>query len=300
MSIVTTSAVYRSLKDTLDNIVNDDLGGAKAEMAMPKYFEVESMDDAYVDDLEMAGPGYLTEKPEGQDATVGTIQEGFVTRYIARTFGMKLLITEETLEDEKYDQVIQAGRRLNYSAIKTQEQDGANVLNRATNTSYVGGDGQPLASASHPLPGGGTYSNTLSTAFAPSRAALIVVTTNLMKMVGPSGIPEGYKGSKIVCPAEQWAAWEGIIGSKNVPESNNNEINVANRMGLSIVPVIFWTSATNWLIKTDAPQGLTWKWRRKLRNRTWVDNDAEVMKYSVSYRSTRGWTNPRGVYFSNA
>lgn len=301
MSIVTTSAIFRSLKLTLEDIFTDSFENAKSQMAWPKYMPASSMDDAYVDDLEMAGPGLLTEKPEAQDAAVGTIMEGFPTRYIARTFGMRLLISEEALDDEKYDQVLVTAKRLNYSAIKTQEFDAANVLNRATNTSYVGGDGVSLANSAHPLPGGGTYSNTMATPFAPSRTAVIIATTAIRKQVGPSGIIDGYMPKKVVFPVDQWAAWEGILNSKQVPESNNNEINAVNTM-LNIEPVAvpYWTSTTNYLFVTDAPDGLTWKWRRKVRNRTWVDNDAEVVKYSISYRSARGWSNPRGVFFVNA
>jgi hypothetical protein len=301
MAIVTTSAVYRSLKLTLEDIFTDSFENAKKNMCWPKYMPPSSMEDSYVDDLEMAGPGLLTEKPEAQDSAVGTIMEGFPTRYIARTFAMRLLISEEALEDEKYDQVLVQAKRLNYSAIKTQELDAANVLNRATNTSYVGGDGQPLASASHALPGGGTYSNTMTTPFAPSRAAVIIATTAIRKLPGPSGIIDNYMPTTVVFPVDQWAAWEGILNTPKVPESNANEINAVYTM-LDIKPVAvpYWTNTTNYLFKTDAPDGLTWKWRRKVRNRTWVDNDAEVMKYSISYRSARGWSNPRGVFFVNA
>lgn len=299
--IVTTSAVYRSLKLTLEDIFTDSFENAKSQLCWPKYMPPSSMDDSYVDDLEMAGPGLLTEKPEAQDSAVGTIMEGFPTRYIARTFGMRLLISEETLDDEKYDQVLVQAKRLNYSALKTQEYDAANVLNRATNTSYVGGDGLPLASASHVLPGGGTFSNTMATPFAPSRAAVIIATTAIRKLPGPSGIIDGYMPTKVVFPVDQWAAWEGILSSPKVPESNNNEVNAVYTM-LDIKPVAvpYWTSTTNYTFITDAPDGLTWKWRRKVRQRTWVDNDAEVMKYSISYRSARGWSNPRGAFFVNA
>ena len=299
--IVTTSAIYRSLKLTLEDIFTHQFDNAKSQMAWPQYMPASSMDDSYVDDLEMAGPGLLTEKPEAQDSAVGTIMEGFPTRYIARTFGMRLLIAEEALEDEKYDQVLVQAKRLNYSAIKTQEYDAVNVLNRATNTSYTGGDGKPLASATHPLPGGGSYSNTMATPFAPSRSAVIIATTAIRKLPGPSGIIDGYMPTKVVFPVDQWAAWEGILNSKQVPESNNNEVNAVYTM-LNIKPVAvpYWTSTTNYTFITDAPDGLTWKWRRKVRQRTWVDNDAEVMKYSISYRSARGWSNPRGVFFVNA
>jgi hypothetical protein len=67
------------------------------------------------------------------------------------------------------------------------------------------------------------------------------------------------------------------------------------------VPVKYWTgSTTNWAVLTDAPDGLKWKDRRKPKSRSWVDNNVEALRYSVSARWARGWSDPRGLYFSNS
>lgn len=301
MSILLTSNVAKALKLTLDEIVDDTTDGLEAAAVYPKYMDIKKMSDNYVDDLETGGPGYATEKGEGIELDTGSVTESYITRYISRKFGLKLHVSEEALEDNKYPEVINAAKRLKRAAWKTVDVDCANVLNRAANASYLGGDGLSLASASHTLPQGGTFSNTLATPFSPSRAAAIVMTTNIRNLPGHDGITEGYEPTKIVCPLGQWAAWEGIVGSSKVPESNANELNVVNKLGLEVVPVKFWTaSTTNWAMLTDADNGLQLKWRRKMRGRSWVDNDAEVMKYSISYRMARGWSEPRAFYFSNA
>lgn len=301
MSLITTATTFRNLKATLDTIVTDKNDGLEAKAVWKKYLIEKTMADNYEDDAEVGGPGLLTEKPEGQDAATGSINDGFVTRYIARTFAMRALASEEALEDGKYEDYINLAKRLKRSAFKTIEIDAANLLNRAANSAYIGGDGVSLANSAHTIPGGGTFSNTLSTPFSPSRAALIVVTTNLAQLPGHDGVTEGYMPEKIVCPQGQWAVWEGIVGSTLVPESNNNEINVFKGMGLEVVPVKYWTaSTTNWAVLSDADNGLQWRWRRKMKSRTWVDNDAYVMKYGISYRSSRGWSDARAFYFSNA
>ncbi len=300
MAIVTTSTLYRSLKATLDNIISDPVDNPKKGLIYPKYLDVKNMSDNYEDDAEITSDTLLEEKPEGVDAVVGSLQEGFTQRYYARTYARHLHIAEEAIEDSKYDKYINAAKRLMKSAYKTQDIDAANILNRATNTAYLGGDGVALASSSHTLPFGGTWSNIAGTYQTPSRAALISAISAVGKFPSPSGQIEGNTIKAIVCPLEQWAVWEGIIGSTNVPDSANNEINVLHGMGIKVIPVKYWNaSSTAWGVITDADNGLQWRNRRAVRSRTWVDNDAEVMKYGVSYRAAKGWSDARGFYLGN-
>jgi hypothetical protein len=300
MSIITTSVIYKSLKKTLDAIITDPIENPKADLIFPKYLDVKSMSDNYEDDQEVSGPTLLIEKPEGVSAQVSTIQEGYTKRYIARTFARHLHVAEEALEDSKYDKYISAAKRLLKAAYKTQDLDAANILNRSTTTGYIGGDGQVLGSASHTLPMGGTWSNVADVYQTPSRAALISAITKVGKYPSPNGQVEGYMVKKIVCPLEQWAVWEGIVGSSLVPESGNNEINVLKKMKIEVVPVKYWSaSSTAWGCITDADNGLQWRNRRMVKTRTWVSNDEEIMKYGVSARWANGWSDARGWYQGN-
>lgn len=304
MSIIQTSHVYRSLKPVLDNLIDDPKSG-KSDLIYPKWMKVKNMSDNYEIDAEIAGTLLLQEKAEGANAQVGSLAEGPETRYIARTYALHLHVAEEAIEDSKLDKYIAASSRLLRSAYKTQDYDATNLLIRATNTSYPGGDGLPLASASHTLPYGGTWSNIADSYATPSRAALIAAITKIGKYPSPSGMVEGFTPIKIVGPMSMWAVWEGILKSTNVPENNNNEINVVgprgSMSGIQFVPVKYWDASTStaWGIITDADDGIQWRNRRKVRSRTWVNNDADVMKYGVSYRAAKGWSNPRGWYQGN-
>jgi hypothetical protein len=301
MSELTTSLAFKTLKATLDNIITDKSDNVESMVVAKKYFQWESMSDNYVDDLEVGGPGLLTERDEGQALEVGTIYEGPQTRYISRKFGRIIQYTEELEEDSKYlGEYVGAAKRLKRAAWKTVDVDAANVLNRAANSAYVGGDGFSLANSAHTIPGGGTFSNTLSTPMSPSRTALITVMQNLAQTVGHDGLIEGFEIKKVVAPPQQKGVWMGILGSTLVPDSANNEINVAKGMG-ELVIVKFWTaSTTNWGVTTDAPDGLKLKFRRRPRSRTWVDEPTEIINHGISARWARGWSDARGFYFSNA
>jgi hypothetical protein len=261
------------------------------------------MGDNYIEYYEIAGSGLAGEKPEGESIPLGTIYEGPLTRFNARTYGQRMIVSDEALEDLKYDKVVQAAKRNNRSLWKLADFDATLTLVRATNTSFVGGDGQPLASATHSLPGGGTYSNVLATPMSPSKAALVIANAQLMQQVGHDGLIDGVEAKKAVYPVQQWGVWREVLGSTNDPTPGAfNAINVINRdMNITGVPVKYWNNTTtNWALITDADLGLMWFWRRKPKSNTWVTEDKTMMNHAITARWSRGWVNPRAILFSNA
>lgn len=298
---VFTGVIFKALKATLDTIVDDKTDGYESNLDFKQWCDEKSMSDNYEDDQEYGGPGLAAEVPEGEEIPVGTIREGAPTRYQSRKFALRLVVSEEALEDNKYDRVINAAKRLKRALFKTADIDATTMLVRATDPAFVGGDGQPLASTAHTLPHGGTFSNMMAVPFTPSRAAVIQLVSQAKKLPGHDGITEGYELKKILCPTEQWAVWDGLLQSDKVPESNANEINVVKKLGLSVVTLKFWdNTTTNWAALTDADNGPNFRWRRRARNRSWVENSQELMSYAISARWSRGWTETRSIMFVNA
>ncbi len=298
MSTVFTSSVANALKETLEQIVDDKTDGYDTSAILHQWLDEMRMEDNYEDDLESGGPGRASEKPEGTEIATGTIREGYLTRYIARTFALKLVITEEAIEDRKYPKIINAARRLKRAMWKTADIDATNILVRMFNSSFVGGDSQPLGSASHTLPHGGTFSNVMATPMSPSRAAVIIATSQIRQFPGHDGVTEGYEPRVALCPTEQWAVWEGLLRSRFAPEAGAfNEINVVNQtLEIRPVPNKYWSNTTtNWALLTDCEYALNFRWRRRPKSRTWVDNDQELMKYAISARWARGHSDPRAI-----
>lgn len=301
MPTVTTSTAWNTLKLTLDEIVTDR--SEEKTLEWKQFAASDTMEDNWEEDLAVGGPGFATEKAEAQAFDVGSIYEGGRMRYIARKFGLTLQVTDEIEDDGKYNgKYINAVKRLKRAVMMTQEVDVANILNRAFNTAYPGGtDALSLANSAHTIESGGTFSNTLATPLAPSRAALITVVQNCKTLPGHDGIRTGYKVTKVVHPIEQWGAWEGILNSEKVPESANNEVNVVHGLGIKNVTVTHWTaSTTNWGVITNADDGLKMKIRKAIYSHDWVDEPTEVRHYKVAGRWARGWSDARGFYGSNA
>lgn len=298
---ITTSTGARTLQKTLDNIITDKLDGSFEDLVAGQYMATGSMDKAFVDELENGGPGLLSEVDEAQAIPIHEINDGATTRYRARKFGGGLEVSMEMDDDTQYPEYIAAARRLKRALKKTVEYDCANILNRAANAAYTGGDGLSLANSAHTIPGGGTFSNTLSVAMSPSMAALVTVRNNVAQLPGHDGLIEGYDVEKVVFPSAQWGSWKTILGSDGAPGTANNDMNVAKGMGIKPVEVKYWTgSTTNWACITDAPNGLKLKWRMKPKSRSFYEERTEVLVYLVSARWVPGWTDPRGFYFSNA
>lgn len=302
MSEIFTSTAALALKATIRAIDTDEHGSEGSKAVFPHYLDVKSMADNYVEDYEIAGTGLAGEKPEGESMPVGGIVEGPLTRYNARTYGQRIIVSEEAMEDMKYDKVIQAAKRNNRSLWKLADFDAVLILVRATNTAFVGGDGQSLASATHALPGGGTYSNTMAVAMSPSKAAMYIARAQLRQQVGHDGLIDGYEIKKVVFPVQQEGVWDEVLDSQKDPTPGAfNAVNSIYKETYEKVPVKYWNNTTtNWLLRTDAENGLVWFWRRKPESNTWVTEDKTMLNYGITARWARGWTNPRAILFSNA
>lgn len=302
-SYVSQSTIQRSFKLTLDNVVLDKRDGLEANMVMPKYLDVSNMKDAWVEDAEWGGPSFLTEKEEGSEMGVGVLTPGNTKRYVARTFAMRMIISDEAEEDGRYPEIINLAMHIKRAAVKTIEYDAASILARGWNTAYTGWDALCLFNASHTMPTGDTFSNTLATPIAASVALVSAVRAACRTLPGRDGFIEGFEVQKVVFPPAQEQDWDEILGSKMRPDNGNfAAINFVNqKMSIEPVCVPYWTNTTtNNIFLTDAENGLKWKWRRKMKSRSWVTNEQEVKSYSLSYRSDSGWTDPRGAFGNQA
>lgn len=301
--MIFTGTIANSLKRTLESIVDDDMEESRKDLVMKDFFDEDTMDDNFIDFLEMAGPGLAAEKPEGAEIQIGGIREGTLTRVFAKTYAMRLVVTEEAMEDKKYPQSIRAGERLNRAMWKTVDYEGANSLIRAFNAIFPIGDGQPWISTAHTLPNGGTFSNQTAVPLTPSRASLQVVTTQLRKMPGHDGLIDQLKPKCVVAPVEQEFIWKETLRSDYAPEVGQfNAINAMKRdYSVDLVLNPYWTTtSTNWIVLSNAKDGLKFFWRVRPRGRSWVNNDNTSLLFAIRARWARAVINARCAVGSNA
>jgi hypothetical protein len=90
--------------------------------------------------------------------------QGYDKTYTHVKYGKGFKITEEMVEDDLYREMNKRPAALGRAMRRTAEDQASLVFRRAFSTSYLGADGKPLFSTSHPRSDGGTaQSNASST-----------------------------------------------------------------------------------------------------------------------------------------
>ncbi len=295
---ITTANIFSTLKPTLDKVWGDQSKG-DPDWKQCGYKESNSS-DAFEDDQEFAHTGVMPPKAQGQMMAIDSIQEGYSKRYMHVTYALRMIVSEEAIKDCKYDEAIGNTKSIKRSGILAQEYQGAAPFVNAFSSSYTGGDGVALCSASHPLPKGGTASNTLSTPMSLSETAVETMWAAMQKLPGSNGYPQsGYELKRLVVPKELWFRANRILKSEKQNDTANNAKNILMGMGIAIGSNRYFTSTTNWFGVSDLEAGLRWITREKLKFRQHNTEDNLTMTFSGYQRFSNGWSDWRDVYGSS-
>jgi len=264
-------------------------------------FEAESSSRAYEEDVGTTGFGLAQVKPEGLGLSYDEESQAFVTRYAHVVYALGFIVTREIYEDDQYDVV---GKRraeaLAFSMRQTKEIVGANVYNRAFNTSYVGGDGKELLATDHPNYSGGTWSNTLATAADLSESALEQACIDIMKLTNDRGLKISVMPETLIVPPDLIFEAERILMSNLRPSTADNDTNALRSMGKfrNVVVNHYLTNTGAWFIRTNVKNGMKHYNRRGMDFGIDNDFDTENAKYKASERYSFGWTDPRSIFGS--
>lgn len=235
-------------------------------------------------------------KDEGSPVGYVDPFQGYQKEYVMVTYGLGSSVTREMFEDDQYNYINDIPKMLARSMRQTEETVSWNVLNRAFNSSYTGADGVSLGNASHPLVGGGTYSNTLATAADLTETSLEQAITDLRNYVDDQSLKIMVMPKMLVVPpALEWTARKILETTAKVGSADNDKNVVRGSItGLVVSPYLTDTDA--WFITTDVPKGLTF-WNRRAAA---IDRDNEFDTQNLKFLTTRrfavGWTDARGIY----
>lgn len=244
----------------------------------------------------------LPAAPEMPDGTPVTFSQGgtfYIQRYNYLVFGLAFAITKVLEEDGDHIRIGKIfSEHLAQSMIETKETLCAQLLNRAFNASYTGGDGVALCSASHPLVAG-TASNLLTVAAALSQTSVEQMLIQIRSAVDSQGKKIKLKPRRLVVPPQLMMQAQVVTKSVLRSATANNDLNPVKSMGLlqeepSVVSRM--TSTTNWFVKNDVRRGVQLMMRRKLQKSMEGDFDTDSMKYKATERYIPGWTDWRDMY----
>lgn len=293
------STDFRSIVEPILNECFDGVYDQRADEWSRVFREQDGIPRNYHEEPVLYGFGAA---PELADGTPVTYQQGgvlFLKRYVYKVYGLAFALTKVLAEDGDHIRIGQTyARHLAQSLIETKETLSANVLNRAFNASFPGGDGVQLNSASHPIVNG-TASNLLSVAANLSQTSLEQMLIQIRSAVDNNGkrirlVPK----QLVVAPGNVFQA-EVLLKSVLRAGTANNDINPIKSIGLledGAAVLSRLTSATAWWVQTDAPEGMKLLMRRKMEKTMEGDFETDSMRYKATERYDVGWTDWRAIY----
>jgi len=293
------STDFRSIVEPILNEAFDGVYDQRSDEWSTVFREQAGIPRNYHEEPVLYGFGAAPQLPDG---TPVTYQQGgvlFLQRYVYNVYGLAFALTKVLVEDGDHIRIGQVyAKHLAQSLVETKELLCANILNRAFNSSYTGGDGVSLINTAHPIVNG-TFSNQLATAANLSQTSLEQMLIQVRQAVDNNGKKIRLQPVKlVVAPGNVFQA-EVLLKSVLRTGTANNDINPVKSIGLlpegaSVISRL--TSATNWWVQTDAPEGMKLLMRRALEKTMEGDFETDSMRYKATERYIPNWTDPRAMF----
>ena len=266
-----------------------------------EIFSKENSDRAFEEEVMLSGFGNAGVKPEGQSINYDAATETFTARYTHETLALAFSITEEAIEDNLYDRLASRyTKALARSMANAKQVKAANVLNRAFNSSYTGGDGLELCSTAHTIVAG-TEQNELSTAADLNETSLEQSLIDIAALTDERGLKIAARGVKMIIPSELQFTAERLMKSAGRTGTADNDVNAIASMGM--IPQgyrvnNFLTDTDAFYIITDVPNGMKYFERSPIKTAMEGDFDTGNVRYKARERYSFGVSDFRGIFAS--
>jgi len=267
-----------------------------------ELYDTENSERSFEEEVKLSGFGQAPVKLEGASIRYDTAQEAYVARYQHETVAMGFAITQEAIEDNLYDSLSSRyTKALARSMAYTKQVKAASLLNNAGSSSYLYGDGQPLASVSHPTVQGGTNSNKFATRADLNETSLENAIIQMATWTDERGLLIAAKPRKLIIPPALQFTATRLLETKLRTGTTDNDISaiVSNGSVPEGYTVNHYFTVTNaWFLKTDVPNGLKHFVRVPLA--TGMDGDFESgnTRFKARERYSFGVSDHLGIFCS--
>ena len=304
--IVLRSSDFRGVVEPILNEVFDGVYDQRVN-EYPSVFESEDgIPRSYHEEPILFGLGAAPQLPDGEPVAYDQGGILYTARWYYQVFGSAFALTKVLVEDGDHIRIGSIYSKHLAQALKeTEETLPANILNRAFNASYVGGDNVSLCANNHPAAPGNaaaagdvSRSNLLTTSAALSQTSLEQMLIQIRSAKDPRGKNIRLNPGKLVVAPGNMLQAEVLLKSVLRTGTTNNDLNPVNSMNLLSEAVVLsrLTSSTAWFVKTDAPQGLKMLWRRKIEKSMEGDFETDSVKYKSTMRCIPAWFEWRTLY----
>jgi len=273
----------------------------------PQYtqvFRMMSSGKSIEQTTEIAGLGTFVQIPEGGPMHYDTAVPGFDKTYLHEQYGLGFRMTRVMVDDDRFAIIQKLASELGRSAKETVELAVAShFINGFAGGAYVGPDGQPLFSLSHPMVKSGlVQQNCLTSAADLDISSLEIALTDFRRMKDPSAKKIRVRPRRLIIPPELEFAATEILKSPTRSDTANRSINAfQNRSGMpGFEDAFVWDYLTDpdaWFIQAEPEDTeLRFYWREKPNTVHEVDFDSRSIKTAMWYRCSSGWSSFYGVY----
>jgi len=267
-----------------------------------EIFETETSERAFEEEVMLTGFGEAPVKFEGSGVTYDTAQESFTARYSHETIALAFSLTEEAIEDNLYDTLSSRyTRALARSMMTTKNIKGANILNNAFDSSFVGGDGKELCATDHPTVGNETQRNELSTASDLNETSLEQALIDIAAFEDERGLKINAQARKLIIPTALQFVADRLLETPGRVGTSDNDINALRNMGM--VPEgytvnHYLTDTDAFFLTTDVPNGLKHFVRSPVTTSMEGDFETGNVRYKARERYSFGFSDWRGIFGS--
>lgn len=267
-----------------------------------EIFETESSERSFEEETKLSGFSAAPVKNEGSAIAYDNAQEAFTARYNHETIALGFSLTEEAVEDNLYASLSSRyTKALARAMAYTKQTKAASVLNNGFSSSYLGGDGVALFSASHPLVSGGVNSNIPSTAADLNETSLEAAVIQIAGWSDERGLLIAAKPKKLIIPPALMFVATRLLETEQRVGTADNDINALKSNGSipgGYAVNHFLTDNDAWFLTTDVPNGLKHFVRAPMANSMDGDFDTGNVRYKSRERYSFGWSDPLGMYGS--
>lgn len=208
-------------------------------------FKVVSTDRDIWQSSELHDMPLFASMSEGEEYSFHRPKQGASKTLSVSKFGLGFSISEEAVDDGKFDFIADAVRKMAKSAKESQEISAMDILNNAFGSATVA-DGLSLCNTAHTLPSGLTFRNRPAADVDLSTTSLDAALTDFdTQFIGDSGIIYKMIPKMLVVPSNLKRYAMELVGSELKADTPNNNMNSLGQDGIQVV-------SSPHLIDTDA------------------------------------------------
>lgn len=265
-----------------------------------KLFKVVSTDRDIWQENEITDLQNFNEIAEGSDYSLVRTRQGASRTLSISKYGLGFSISEEAVEDGKFDFIADALAKLADSAIDSQEQAAMDILNNAF-SAQTSWDGVALCSTSHTVPSGLTFRNRPSSEVDLSASALDAALTDFESLpIRDSGKYAMIKPRVLLVHSSNKRYAMELVGSDQKPDSADNNMNSLKQDGLIVMSSPRLSDSDAWfLLGSPEDTGLRIVSRKGIETKA-ADPAVGFMNDSIIYKSRYrekvGVMHPYGIW----